>query len=322
MKLPSKYKLAPMAEISTPALRSIIREFSTDVVLCSEMLSAGAIASGAYHNEPLIRKNESDDPMIYQIIGDSPETMSRAAEILSGRGCYSIDINMGCPAPLITRKIQGARLLTDPDLARRIISACRKKTKTYLSVKMRSGYEHNDTNKLIEFALMLQDEGVDFITLHPRYAKLSFTRSADWNLVKILKQNLKIPVTGNGDITTPETARSRLEETGCDAVMIGREAVKSPWIFRLCENHDNSRTEKITINTEEIFIKTLENISNLLPENLHKSRAHRFASYFTKNYIFGHYFMNEIRRADTIEKMLVIIKNFYLRNPAEILKIY
>lgn len=322
MILPSKYMLAPMAEISTPALRSVIREYSKDVILYSEMLSAGAIASGAYHNEPLIKKNESDDPLIYQIIGESPETMSRAAGMLSERGCFSIDINMGCPAPLITRKIQGARLLTDIDLARSIISACRKKCRSLLSVKMRSGYDNNDAEKLIEFALMLQNEGVDFITLHPRYAKLSFTRSADWRLVKLLKEKLTIPVIGNGDITGAETAAGRFIETGCDGVMIGREAVKNPWIFRLCNNYDKNRNEKVEINREEIFIKTMENIKNILPENLHKSRAHRFAFYFTKNHIFGHNLMNEIRREDSIDNILNIIKNFYKRNSSEIIKIY
>ncbi len=322
MKLPSKYLLAPMAEISTPALRSIIREYSKDVILCSEMLSAGAIASGAYHNEPLVKKTDNDDPLIYQIIGDSPETMSRAAEILSDRGCFSIDINMGCPAPLITRKIQGARLLTDTDLARRITASCKKKCKSLLSVKMRSGYEKNDNDKMIEFAIMLQNEGVDFITLHPRFAKLSFTRSADWKLVKLLKENLKIPVIGNGDITTPDTALRRFEETGCDAVMIGREAVKSPWIFRLSENREKNIQGKFEVNSEEIFIEIIEKINRYLPENLHKSRAHRFAFYFTKNFIFGHNLMNEIRRAESIEEIIIVIKNFYSRNPSEIVKIY
>jgi len=151
-----------MAELSTPALRGTIREFSGNVVLCSEMLSAGAVASRAPHNEPLLQKLECDDPFIYQIVGSRPDVMAEACAVLSARGCYAIDLNMGCAAPEIIKTGAGARLLADAGAARRVVRACRKATPVKLSVKMRAGFDDADEARLVDFARMLEDEGVDF----------------------------------------------------------------------------------------------------------------------------------------------------------------
>ncbi len=165
------FMLAPMAEITTAAFRKTVRKFSQDVVLFSEMLSAAAIVSGAAENEIWVKKYEFDDPLIYQIVGNSEKKMSEACRILSGSGCVGIDINMGCSAPDILRKGMGAGLLLDIDNSRNIVSACRRATPGKLSVKMRSGFSENNAEYLIAFVKMLEEEGVDFITLHPRFAK-------------------------------------------------------------------------------------------------------------------------------------------------------
>src|SRR4030042_1402750 len=154
--LPGTFFLAPMAEITTPALRSIVKEFSPDVVLYSEMLSAGAIVAGAGHNAALTKKFTFDEPFIYQILGNSPTVMAEACTILAETGCSSIDINMGCAAPEILSKGQGARLLTDFQGTRDIIRRCRKVLKTGLSVKMRTGFDHYDREEFLRFIKMLQ----------------------------------------------------------------------------------------------------------------------------------------------------------------------
>lgn len=318
--LPFKYSLAPMAEISTPALRQTIKDFSENILLFSEMLSAGAIAAGSHHNEPLVKKHEFDDPFVYQVVGSSPDAMSEACSILSGYGCYSVDINMGCPSPDITKKGAGAKLLDDADNAKKIIEACRKKCSTKLSVKMRTGYDSNDREKLINFVKMLEGEGIDFLTIHPRYSKLYFTRKADWELIDLVCSTVKIPVIGNGDITSPDIAISRLKGHSCTAIMIGREAVKSPWIFKLCENMGRGSREKLEINIHEIFIKTLERTKKHLPENLHKSRGHRFCFYFSKNLKFSHEIFKKIRQVEKIDDMKELVDNYYDRNPEEKIK--
>ena len=317
MRLPDKFFLAPMAEVTTPALRKTVGSFSPEIVMYSEMLSAGAIVARSPHNEPLVKRHDFDRNFIYQIVGCDPSVMADSCAILSVSGCLSVDVNMGCSAPEIMKRGQGARLLSDPDRARSIIKTCRKSCGTLLSVKMRSGFEKNDPERLVNFARMLEDEGVDFIALHPRYAKLFFTRNADWGLVKLLKEKLTIPVIGNGDITGPEEAVKKIETTGCDGVMIGREAVKSPWIFRLCKAVMDGENFTLDVDAREVFIKTLEQTAEFLPARLHKSRAHRFCFYFAENVKFSHELFRMIRSAERIDTIIGIVQHYYGRNPAE-----
>jgi tRNA-dihydrouridine synthase B len=320
--LPGKLFLAPMAETSTPALRHIVKDCYPGTIVCSEMLSAGAIAAGSPHNEPLVTKREFDEPLIYQIVGSDPAVMSDACAILSEKNCFAVDINMGCPNHDIVKKGQGARLLTDIDKAAIVIRACRKATSTHLSVKMRTGYESNDEQHLLNFIRMLESEGVDFITIHPRYARLGFRRTAEWRLVALAKRHVSIPVIGNGDIDTPEAAVSRMAETGCDGVMIGREAVKSPWIFKLAADLMEGRNTVLEVNVRDIFIKTLDYLREYLPERLHKSRSHRFCAYYTKNARYGHELFTKIRREGDIGLIQELVDDYYRRNSHEVEKKY
>ena len=320
--LPGKLFLAPMAETSTPALRRVIKDFCPEAILCSEMLSAGAIAAGAPHNEPLVMKRDFDDPLIYQIVGADPAVMSDACAILSKNNCYGVDINMGCPNHDIVKKGQGAKLLTDIDKAGTIIRACRKATRTRLSVKMRTGYENNDERHFLNFIRMLENEGVDFITVHPRYARLGFRRNAEWRLVALAKRHVSIPIIGNGDVDSPEAAVTRMAESGCDGVMIGREAVKSPWIFRLAADLMSGRNTVLEVNVRDVGIKTLDYMREYLPERLHKSRSHRFCVYYTKNARYGHELFTKIRKECDIGLIQEIVDDYYRRNRHEAEKKY
>jgi tRNA-dihydrouridine synthase B len=315
--LPGKLFLAPMAEISTPALRSVIKELYPGTVLYSEMLSAGAIVAGGEHNEPLVKKYDFDDPLVYQIVGADPAVMAGACEILSGYGCFAMDINMGCPIHDIVKKGQGSRLLTDTARAREIVRACRKTARTGLSVKMRTGWEENDGAKFVEFIKMLEGEGVDFIAVHPRYARLGFRRTAEWKLVELAKRSVSIPVIGNGDIDSPEACARRIRETGCDGVMIGREAVKSPWIFRLAAVPLEGAPALTGVNVRDIFMKVLDNMKTYLPERLHRSRSHRFCAYYSQNARYGHELFTRIRKESSIDRILELVDDYYLRNPDE-----
>ncbi len=284
------------------------------------MLSAGAVVAGAPHNEPLLRAYDFDEPLIYQIVGAHPSIMADACSILADRGCNGVDINMGCPNHEIVKKGQGARLLADIGKAREIIRACRKVLTVSLSVKLRTGYENNDEKQFVTFIRMLEDEGVDFIAVHPRYAKLSFRRLADWRFITLAKQSVSIPVIGNGDIVSPDTAIEKMLETGCDGIMIGREAVKSPWIFHLIDCLIKGCPSALTVNFRDIFITTLSNMRDYLPERLHKSRSHRFSIYFSKNACFGHELFKKIRMESSIELIQEIVDDYYRRNPEEVIK--
>ncbi len=317
-----KLFLAPMAEITTPPFRKCVRNFDSGTVLYSEMLSAAAVCAGAMHNEPFMMKNINDEPFVYQLLGGIPETMAEACAILQEKGCSGIDINMGCSAPDIVKKFQGSRLLSDLKTTREIIKKCRSVCRVSLSVKMRSGFEESNEEYLIKFAKMLEDEGVDYITLHPRHGKLSFRRNADWRFVSLLKRNLSIPVIGNGDILTPEGAMRCIEDTGCDAVMIGRGAISFPWIFSLTRGLIETGCYNLEVDLLKTYSDVMNDIAAVLPENLHKSRAHRFSFYYMKNFTFSHDLMKKIRNLDRIDLMMETLEEYLARNPAERIKIF
>jgi len=315
--LPSRFFLAPMAEVTTPALRRLVRKFSGSVVMYSEMISAGALLARASHNEPLTAKLDSDDPLVYQIVGAKPDVMAGACRILAEKQPFGIDINMGCGAPDIVKTGAGAALLKDHDLARRVVRACRAAAPCRLSVKMRSGFDRHDPAATVTLAKICRDEGADFITLHPRFGKLGFRRSPDWPLVKELREALSVPVIGNGDIKSAETALRRMDETGCDAVMIGRAAAASPWIFRLLEEALAGQSSDFVVPLEDLFLEGLDLIGSYLPERLHKSRGHRFCFYFSGNVKFSHNLYTAIRREETIEGMKRPVIAYFEKNPHE-----
>lgn len=317
---PSRFFLAPMAEITTPALRRQIAEYDDRVVLHSEMLSAAAIVGGGPINEFLAERRHFDRHFVYQIEGGDPEKMAEACRILAGNGPWGININMGCPVHHIMKKGHGAWLLRDEARAARIVRACRKATGLPLSVKTRSGFDRDDEEAMARFGRLLRDEGADYIVLHPRYAKLCYARHARWELVKLLKETAGVPVVGNGDIVSAEDALARMDASGCDGVMIGREAVKSPWIFRQCNALEGEGAYDFQVDVRETFVRGLRYIEEYLPQHLHKSRGHRYCFYFSRNAFHSHSFFTALRKKTAIGDMIRVIDDYYERNPRETLK--
>jgi nifR3 family TIM-barrel protein len=160
--------------------------------------------------------------------------MAEAARLVEASGAEICDVNMGCPANKILKGCAGAALMGNLDLARRIIRAVRASISIPLTVKLRAGLRDPDLRDL-ELAAICQDEGVDAITLHPRTAKQQYRGHARWERITLLKQAVSIPVIGNGDVQVAEDAIRMFNETGCDAVMIGRAALTNPWIFKQAE---------------------------------------------------------------------------------------
>jgi len=312
--------LAPMAELTTPPFRRVVRKLSSSAVLFSEMLSSPAVAGYALYNEPLMVMNEKEGPFVFQLLGGDPEIMGRACEILAETDCSGININMGCSSPTILKQCRGARLLKEFDLSRKLIAKCREAYGGNLSVKLRTGFDKHDEDFLVKFGKMIEDEGADFVVLHGRYAKLAFKRRADWNMVKLLKENLAIPVVGNGDIERPEDITSRFEQTGCDGIMIGREAMRSPWIFAAGGFFTGESPDEREFDLLEIGTDILLGLESFLPNELQKSRAHRFCFYYTGNFKFSHELFRKIRNVDKISEMVKLLEEYLERNPHERVK--
>ena len=320
MILPKLF-LAPMADLTTPAFRRVVRTFSQNTVLYSEMISAAALVKGGMRNDYISTFHNFDTPMAFQIIGNDAEVMAKAAEILNEKNPFSIDINMGCSAPEILARNWGSALLRDKSIALNIVNKCRKRVKT-LSVKMRMGFKEKDNEKLIKFAQDLQNEGVDYITIHGRSSNMAFKRSANWDIAKILKNELNIPVIGNGDICSTSDAIVRLKIT--DSIMIGRFAIRCPWIFSFIENAlENKSENKLNEKSQKEIVITsipkqvIDGINEFLPIELRPSRILKFCVYFCLNLKFGHQLFKEIQKCDNSDNIIQLFDEYFNRNENE-----
>jgi len=224
-----RFFLAPMAGYSDLAFRMLCREFGAG--LCySEMIHCDTLLQEDVQSLALAATCEDDQPVAIQLYGSNPENMAAAAEILCQHPITFIDINMGCPAQKVMNMGAGAALMRSPKQAEKIIAAVCRKSSLPVTVKIRSGsHQHSITAPL--FAKIAEDSGAQAIAIHARTCSQGFSGSIDHALLKTIKQQLSIPVIGNGDINTYQQGLDMLEKTGCDAVMIGRAAIGAPWIF-------------------------------------------------------------------------------------------
>jgi len=220
--------LAPMAGVTDSTFRKICKGFGADFVT-TEMVSAKGLYYKSKKTASLMTLSEEEKPCAIQFFGSDSEIMAEVAPQLEKAGAYAIDINMGCPMPKIAGNGDGCALMQNPHLAGKIVRAVKDAVNIPVTVKFRKGWE---SNTCAEFAKVLEANGADGLTLHTRTRQQLYSGKADLNAIKEVKDAVKIPVIGNGDIFTAEDAKNMLDVTGCDGVMIGRGALGNPFIFR------------------------------------------------------------------------------------------
>lgn len=245
----SRINLAPMAGVTDLPFRLICRGFGADG-LTTEMVSA----KGLYYNDKktasLMRLDEREKPASIQIFGSEPDIIAEIAPIVESFGAAAIDINMGCPMPKIVNNGDGSALMKNPSLAGKIVRAARDAVKIPVTVKIRKGW---DSDTAAEFAKVLEANGAAAITVHGRTREQFYQGNADWDTIKSVKQAVKIPVIGNGDIFCGEDAERMFEYTGCDGVMVGRGAQGNPFIFRQIREYlDTGRVTYYPSNKQKI----------------------------------------------------------------------
>jgi hypothetical protein len=228
LKLENPIISAPMAGISDLPYRLIMKRHGAALVF-TEMISANGLFFNGKATRELLKSRPEEHPLGIQLFGEEPARLAEAVKQVEGCG-ELIDINLGCPVRKVIRSGAGSALLREPSKVAGIIASVRHATSLPLTIKFRSGWDHDSVN-FLEIARIAVEEGVDAVTLHPRTRTQMFGGQADWHQIKRLKESLSIPVIGSGDLFSAECIKTMFEQTGCDAVMVGRGGYGNPWII-------------------------------------------------------------------------------------------
>lgn len=272
VEIKNRIVLAPMAGISNSAFRQIIKEMGAGLIY-AEMVSDKAIMYGNQKTEDLLKMKDFERPIAQQIFGSDINSFVEAAKKIEKLMHPDIiDINMGCPVPKIAVKSQaGSALLKNPKKIYEIVKAVKDAVSVPVTVKIRSGWDENSINATL-VAMEIERAGASAITIHPRTRSQGYSGKADWNIIKEVKEKVKIPVIGNGDVLSCFDAKRMLDETKCDAVMIGRGVLGNPWLIRDCVNYLNDGTLPIKVSPKE-KIEMLKRHYKLLLENKDEKEA-------------------------------------------------
>jgi len=231
--------LAPMAGITDTVFRRVIRGLGGCGLIMTEFTSAECVVRDSRRSQKYLAFDEDEHPITGQLFGANPDSMAAAARTVEELGFDAVDINLGCPAKKVV-KCGGSGLLRDLALLETILKSVRAAVRIPLTVKIRAGWDET-TIVAAEVARMAEGIGIEAIAVHPRTRLQGFEGRADWKIIHAVRDAVRIPVIGNGDVRTPEDAERMVAETGCDAVMIGRAAATNPWIFRQIEQYAAGR---------------------------------------------------------------------------------
>ncbi len=299
----AKVSLAPMAGITDYVLRTLVRKYSKNALLTTEMISSEYLAQtlNGRSGIEILKRDENHSPISYQISGHKPHMMNEAAKFLT-KYADMIDINMGCPVKKVVGGQDGAALMRNPELAAELVKAVKDGTNKPVSVKFRLGYTVDEMN-YVEFGQQMQDAGADFITIHARTRSQMYTGHADWAKIKLLKDNIDIPVFANGDITTIEDAINCLELSGANGVAIGRGAIGDPTLIARIE-HYLQTGEKLPVPPIEDRVQML--IFHLNEEI--KLRGEKVAIKFMRK--FYPYYLAGFKNAKLLRAQLVVEEDY------------
>ena len=313
VEIKNKIVLAPMAGISNTSYRKIIKEMGAGLIY-AEMVSDKAITFGNAKTMDLLKMDESERPIAQQIFGaDVDSFVTAAKKIVEEQHPDILDINMGCPVPKVAISSQaGSALLKDPNKIYEIVKAVVDAVDIPVTVKMRLGWDNNSIN-CIEVGKLVEKAGAKAIALHARTRSQGYSGKADWSYIKKLKEAVNIPVIGNGDVLTCYDAKRMLDETGCDAVMIGRGVLGNPWLIRDCVNYLENGEEPIEVTPKEKIEMLKRHFDMLVQDKNEKSavleiRSH--ALWYIKGLPGSASIKNQICSTKNKDEMFDILDNY------------
>ena len=313
VEIKNQVVLAPMAGISNSAYRRIIKEMGAGLIF-AEMVSDKAIAFGTEKTTKMLYMKDEERPIAQQIFGSDKETFVKAAKfIYENMHPDIIDINMGCPVPKVATRAQaGSALLKNPEKVYEIVKAVKESVPIPVTVKIRSGWDSNSINA-VEIAKIIEKAGADAITVHPRTRAQGYSGKADWNIIKQVKENVSIPVIGNGDITSYEDAERMLIQTGCDAIMIGRGVLGNPWLIKEINDYleRGILPKEITYKEKIAMIKKhFELLLETKPEKTALLEMRAFTAWYLKGMKNGHDIKRKVFETKTKEELFSILEEY------------
>ncbi len=311
--LNSNVFLAPMAGITDKPMRKMVNSFGNGNIV-SEMVAINALSRKNPKTYRIADVRDENYPVIVQLVGNDPKIFVSAVELIEELGAYSIDINMGCPVKKIVANKSGSYLMKDMELAAKIIKTVRNTTKLPVSVKFRKGWDHNSINA-VNFAKMCEDCGADYVTVHGRTRSDFYSGTADWDIIAKVKQSVKIPVIGNGDVDTPEKAKEMLEYTKADGVMIGRAALGCPWLIAQVHNYLHNQENNFTVNVDLIkatLLTHINELANYYGEKLALALSRKYVCWYSKNMRDAKKFREIYMKLANFENALQEIDKFFV----------
>ena len=309
--------LAPMAGLTHSALRTTILGFGGVGLLSTEMLSAARLPAEDAVLSPYLVRTAEERPLSYQLLLTVEKQIPRVFARLHGLQADSVDLNLGCPAPMVRQAGGGSSLMEQPELVRRIVAAARKQTALPLTAKIRLG-ESLDANKLRDFCCMLEGEGIDLLTVHARLRAEPFARPPRWEWVGRVKEWIRIPVVANGSIDSVASARACLRSSGADGLMIGRQAAITPWIFaEIAREVYDLELPPAQISLPLVYQDFAVALIHRFTPERRLGRLKEFTHYFARNYFFGHHLASGVQGSKSMTAAWKRAVGFFRENDPE-----
>ncbi|QDK43792.1 tRNA dihydrouridine synthase DusB [Bdellovibrio sp. ZAP7] len=304
------FVLAPMAGITDHAFRTFMKKLDASVVV-TELVSASGIEYKSEKTLKLMSFDETQRPIGVQLFGEDPEILARGAQFAEADGCDFIDLNFGCPVPKVVKKGAGSAMMKDPVQMQKVLSAVKAAVKIPVTIKIRTGWD-STTRNASEICNIAYNEGMEWVAIHGRTRNQGYSGFADWDFITEVKANAKLPILGNGDILTPRQAVLRLEQSGCDGVMIGRGCLKNPFIFMDALSLWRGESVK---DVKRDYVSLFNSLKNEVvahcDEHITGIQLRKFAAWFSTGYPGAAQFRKNLFQSKSNEEIMTLANEFF-----------